>query len=155
MTVVTTYLLPCLWAFLACLGFSIIFNMRGLSVWIACFGGALGWLVYLLCGSDIPAAFFAAIVIGVFSEFMARLRHCPVTGYVLISLLPLVPGGGIYRSMAFALAGDTSKFLSVLLNTLGIAAALAVGSMVSSSLFRTVYSSMQRAKEHRSQASRR
>ena len=143
----TQYLLPCLWAFLACFGFSIIFNVRGRGVWIACFGGSLGWLVYILFGSTIPAAFFAAVAIGFFAEVMARLRRCPVTGYVLIALLPLVPGGGIYYAMRYAIAGDTQLFLSTLLRTFGIAAALAVGAMISSSLFRTVFSYLARRRE--------
>lgn len=136
------YILPCVWACVACYGFTLVFNLHGKGAWIACVGGALGWLVYLLAGSTMLAAFLAATVIGLFSEAMARIRRCPVTGYVLVALLPLVPGGGIYRAMSYAVAGNTQQFLSTMLNTFGIAAALAVGSMISSSLFRTVYASM-------------
>ena len=69
---------------------------------------------------------------------MARLMRCPVTGYVLVALIPLVPGGGIYYAMRWCLAGDTQQFLSTLVETFGMALALAVGSMLTSSLFRTV-----------------
>lgn len=103
------------------------------------FGGGLGWLVYLLAGSSIVAAFLAAVAIGVFSEIMARLRRCPVTGYLLVALLPLVPGGGIYYAMSYCVAGDTDRFLAELLHTFGMAAALAVGAMLASSVFRTVF----------------
>ena len=149
MIFVKTYLIPCLSAYLACLGFSIIFNVREKSVPIVCLGGAIGWLVYVLAGKTVPAAFFAALAIGVFSETMARLRHCPVTGYVLIALLPLVPGGGIYYAMRHALAGDTQQFLATLFDTLGIAAALAIGSMISSSVFRASYAFWQRRKRNK------
>lgn len=144
MEIVRNYLVPCLSAYLACLGFSIVFNVREKSILVVCLGGALGWLVYLLGGKTIPAAFFAAIAIGVFAEVMARLRRCPVTGYVLIALLPLVPGGGIYYAMRYALAGDTQRFMTTLFDTLGIAAALAVGSMLSSSVFRAAYANWLR-----------
>lgn len=40
--------LPCLCAFLACVGFTLIFNIHGAGKLIAGVGGALGWLVYLL-----------------------------------------------------------------------------------------------------------
>ena len=96
-------------------------------------------LVYLLAGSSIVAAFLAAVAIGVFSEIMARLRRCPVTGYLLVALLPLVPGGGIYYAMSYCVAGDTDRFLAELLHTFGMAAALAVGAMLASSVFRTVF----------------
>ena len=121
------YVLPCLWAFLACVGFTLVFNIHGVGKLICGFGGGLGWLVYLLAGSSIVAA------------FLARLRRCPVTGYLLVALLPLVPGGGIYYAMSYCVAGDTDRFLAELLHTFGMAAALAVGAMLASSVFRTVF----------------
>lgn len=133
------YVLPCLCAFLACTGFSLVFNIHGAGILICSFGGAMCWLVYLLAGSTIFAAFLSAAVIGVFSEVMARLRRCPVTGYLLVALLPLVPGGGIYYAMSYCVAGDIQQFLVTLLHTFGMAAALAVGAMMTASLFRAVY----------------
>lgn len=138
-TVCLDYALPCLCAFLACVGFTLMFNIHGVGKLIAGVGGALGWLVYLLAGSTIFAAFLAAAVIGVFAEVMSRVRRCPVTGYVLVALLPLVPGGGIYYAMRHCVAGETNQFLSSLLHTFGMAAALAVGAMLASSAFRAVF----------------
>ena len=93
--------------FAGCIAFTLVFNIHGPGKLIAGFGGALGWLVYLLGGKTILAGFFAAAAISLFSEIMARLRRCPVTGYQLVALLPLVPGGGIYYAMSYCLAGDT------------------------------------------------
>ena len=94
-TIFWEYALPCFCAFWACVGFTLMFNIHGLGKLIAGVGGALGWLVYLLGGQTIFAAFLAAAAIGVFAEVMSRVRRCPVTGYVLVALLPLVPGGGV------------------------------------------------------------
>lgn len=137
-TMILDYALPCLCALLACTGFTLIFNIHGYGKLIAGVGGALGWLVYLLGDKTIFAAFLAAAVIGVFAEVMSRVRRCPVTGYVLVALLPLVPGGGIYYAMRHCVAGETDLFLSTLLHTFGMAAALAVGAMLASSIFRAV-----------------
>ena len=60
------------------------------------------------------------------------------------ALLPLVPGGGIYYAMGYCLEGDTEQFLSALLGTLGMAAALAVGVILASSLFRAVFPRLAR-----------
>ena len=138
-TVLREYALPCLCAFLACEGFTLIFNIHGLGKLIAGVGGALGWLVYLLGGKTIFAAFLAAAAIGVFAEVMSRVRRCPVTGYVLVALLPLVPGGGVYYAMRHCVAGETGEFLNTLLHTFGMAAALAVGAMLASSAFRAIF----------------
>ena len=143
------YIVPCICAFLACLGFTLVFNIHGVGKLICGVGGALGWLVYLLAGSTIFAAFLASAAIGVFSEVMARLRRCPATGYLLIALLPLVPGGGIYYAMSYCVAGETQQFLDTLLHTFGMAAALAVGAMLTASLFRAAYPYLYRLKSAR------
>lgn len=130
------YILPCLCAFAGCIGFTLVFNIHGPGKLIGGFGGALGWLVYLLGGKTILAGFFAAAAISLFSEVMARIRRCPVTGYQLVALLPLVPGGGIYYAMRYCVAGETQAFLDMLLHTLGMAAALAAGGILASSAFR-------------------
>ena len=140
------YILPCVCAFLACLGFTLVFNIHGVGKLICGVGGALGWLIYLLGGSTIFAAFLASAAIGLFAEIMARLRRCPVTGYLLVALLPLVPGGGIYYAMSYCMAGYTQRFLDTLLHTFGMAAALAVGAMLTASLFRAAYLHLHRPK---------
>ena len=94
-----TYFMPCVYAFLACIGFSLLFNIHGAAGMLICAGGGgLGWLCYLLTAplvhSDIIQSFFAALVISAWSEGMARVRKCPVTSYLLVALFPLVPGGG-------------------------------------------------------------
>lgn len=138
-----TYFLPCLWAFLACVGFCVVLNVRTISgVAICCCGGALGWLVYLLAllagASDLLGYFLAALVISAYAEIMARVRKYPVTGYLLISFLPLVPGAGIYYTMEYALQGNTQMFLSQGMHTLGLAGSLAVGVLVMSSAVRVI-----------------
>lgn len=129
--------LPCLYAFLACLGFCVLFRIRGLGAVLCSLGGALAWLVYLLSGGgDFLRYFLAAVFLSAWSEGMARLRKCPATGYQLIAFIPLVPGAGIYNMMDAALRGDTQAFLGTGLHTLGIAGSLAVGVLVVSSLVR-------------------
>ena len=147
-----TYYLPCLWAFLACIGFSLLFNIHGMGMFICAGGGALGWLCYLLTAplvhSDIIQSFFAALAISAWSELMARLRKCPVTSYLLVALFPLVPGGGIYYTMEHAMNGETAQFLETLLHTLGLAGALAAGVLMVSSLMRLYILAQERRRAH-------
>lgn len=137
------WLLPCIYAFLACAGFCLVFNIHGPGILICCFGGALGWLTYLLSALFSPNVILcfllASIVITLYSEIMARIRRCPVTGYLVIALLPLVPGGGIYETMLHCVHGDTQLFLSALVRTFGIAGALALGAVLGSSFTRIAF----------------
>lgn len=143
MTLLTVWLLPCLYAFLACAGFCLIFNIHGPGIAICGGGGALGWLVYLLAEfftANIVLRFLAAaVVITLYSELMARVRRCPVTSYLIIALLPLVPGSGIYEAMRHCVQGNTQMFLTVLVRTFGIAGALALGAVLGSSLLRILF----------------
>ena len=93
----------------------------------------------LLAGaSDLLGYFVAALVISAYAEIMSRVRKCPVTGYLLISFFPLVPGAGIYYTMEYMLQGNTEMFLNQGLHTLGLAGSLAVGVLVMSSAVRVI-----------------
>ncbi|MGE4276133.1 MAG: threonine/serine exporter family protein [Lawsonibacter sp.] len=144
-----TYILPCIWASLACVGFGLVFNIQGIGILICGFGAGLGWLVYLLSmrvwGGEVLSAFLAAMAIGAYSEMMARLRRCPVTGYLQVALLPLVPGAGIYYAMQYCVEGETQLFLATLLHTFGIAASLSVGAMLITSLLRALLPRLRRS----------
>ena len=132
--------LPVFCSFVACLCFSVIYNIRGGGVLICAFGGALGWSIYLLTSplfhDDIAQTFVSALVISAYAEVMARIRKCPVTGYLLVAIFPLVPGGGIYYTMEHAMGGETDACLASFLHTLGLAGAIAVGVLLVSSAVR-------------------
>lgn len=142
------WFLPCFYAFAACVGFSIPFNIRGFGILICSVGGALSWLVYLIAGpltgyNDLMQYFWAAVFLSLYAEGMARVRKCPVTAYMLVAFLPLVPGAGIYNTMEYALNGDMEHFLTTGMHTLSIAGSLAVGVLVVSSLVR-MYTTFRR-----------
>ena len=140
MELIQTYLLPVLFAFASSAAFAVIYNVRGQGILVCATGGALGWLVYLLSApllqSDIAQMFAAAVAISVYAEVMARIRKFPVTGYQMVAILPLVPGGGIYYTMEHAINGEIDAFLASFLHTLGLAGAIAVGVLLVSSAVR-------------------
>ena len=44
----TIYVLPCLWAFVACIGFGLVFNIQGVGLSICGLGGAVGLVVLVV-----------------------------------------------------------------------------------------------------------
>ncbi len=132
MSVITELILPVFTAFFACTGFSLIFNIRGVNMLLASLGGALSWMVYLLTeavSSDIVACFVAGAVICLYSEIVARPRRTPSTCFLIIGLLPLVPGASIYYTMKFFVQGQYVDFANKGMNTLSCAGAIALGVM--------------------------
>lgn len=134
------YFLPCLHAFVGCVAFAVTFNIHGREISISALGGAVGWLVYLLTAPWVPSEivryFLASLALSVYCEVMARVRKCPATSYLLISIFPLVPGAGIYYTMEHAVRGEMQLFLSRGMHTLGLAGALALGLLLVSSVMR-------------------
>ena len=132
-------ILPCLYAFLACLGFCFIYNIRGLLMFSTSIGGALGWYVYLLCHSlptDLLQYFIATIVISIYAEIMARVHKVPVTLYLIVAVLPMVPGGGMYSTMEYCLQGEMQLFAETGVHTFMIAGSIALAIVFVSSFVR-------------------
>ena len=130
----------CIFSFVSCIGFAILFNIHGPGVLVCALGGAITWLVYLLVrkfgGGEILANFWAALAASVYSETMARVRKYPAISYLVVSVFPLLPGAGIYYSMYHAVQGEMDLFASRGMLTAGIAGIMAVGILLGSSVFR-------------------
>ena len=132
-------ILSFIYSYVACLAFTFIYNMRGKFIWLAPLGGAIGWLVYnamSFTGKDILQYFVATVAIAIYSETMARIHKTPMTMFLIVALLPLVPGAGIYYTMDYCISGDQTAFGQSLVHTLAIAGSLSLGIVLVSSLFR-------------------
>jgi uncharacterized membrane protein YjjB (DUF3815 family) len=129
-----------IYAFLATLGFGVLFNIKGKSLFFASIGGAITWFIYLLSlklnASTLIALFLAALAAGIYSEILARILKAPVTIFSICSVIPLVPGGGMYYTMLASVQGDINKFLNTGLDTVAGAGSIAVGISLASSFTR-------------------
>ena len=130
--------------FIACTGFFILFNVHGWGSFLCAFGGVVTWMAYLLLrelGVGIYGMnFFASVIAAIYSEVMARSRKYPVTSYLVISSIPLLPGAGIYYTMSFGLEGNMQAALQKGLETAGVAGSIAVAILLVSTVFRLVTS---------------
>ena len=127
-------------AFVAGIGFSLIFNIHGPGILICAAGGVLTWGVYLitctLSGNDILGYFIASLVASLYSELMARIRKYPAISYLVVSIFPQIPGASVYYTVNHAVRGEMETFTSRGMHTLAIAGAIAVGILLISTVFR-------------------
>jgi len=133
-------LVTCAVSFAACAGFVIVFNIHGRGKLLCALGGAVTWGVYcaaeaLGCDS-LLCCFLATCAAAVFSEAMARVRRYPAISYLVISLLPLIPGAGIYYTALYAIRGDMALAAQYGMNTLATAGVMAAGILVVSTTVR-------------------
>jgi uncharacterized membrane protein YjjB (DUF3815 family) len=86
--------------------------------------------------NDLFQFFLAALALSAYAEGCARIQKAPVTVFQIVAILPLVPGGGIYRTMEYAINGNTADFLETGLHTLAIAGSLSIGVLLVSTVVR-------------------
>ena len=132
--------LPCLYAFIACASFCFIFQVRKpLFILLCSLNGALSWLVYLLTDffpAEAARYFVATIAVSALAEILARLLKAPATIFLVIGIIPLVPGGGLYYTMDYLISGDFAMFTAKGLQTAAAAGAIAAGASMVTSLVR-------------------
>ncbi len=126
-----TMLFQVLAAAAGALGFSLLYQIRGVKLIFCVLGGALSWLCYLLtadAGLGTLGSYLAASVfVSVYAEVMARLLKAPATVFYVPSVIPLVPGGSLYYTMIAAMERNWAEFSARGLDTIAFAAAISGG----------------------------
>ena len=124
-------LLQCIFSVIASAGFVIIFNIHGYGNLLCALGGGITWAAYCIVralgGDELLCYFVSTVVAAIYAEVMARVRKYPAISYLITSLLPLIPGAGIYYAARQAFQGNTADFIAYSSKTLSIAGCMAVG----------------------------
>ncbi len=123
-----------LMGFIGALCVGVLSNIRGKRLAAAASGALVSWALFILFGRIIDSEpmiyFIIACIMALYSEIMARVLKTPATPIIITSLIPLVPGGSLYYTMAYAFESDFSRFIEKAASTLSLAAALALGIIV-------------------------
>lgn len=130
----TTYIIQILSAIIGSVGFALIFNLKRAKIPFIIIGSGLGWAVYLLCYHFTQSTFLSNMLAAVFctasAEFLARWRKAPATMFLIIHIIPLVPGGSLFYTMRSFVLHDSAAFTSYAMSTFYTAAGIAVGILV-------------------------
>ena len=129
-------------SFFGAIGYACTFNTGSKRLIATGFGGLIGWAAYLLTGyfmfSEPMKYFIAAIVINIYAEIMAVKEKAPSTVFLVSAIMPLVPGGMLYRTMRFAVTKEWGDFGKLGVETLSIALALALGMLIANSVIKSM-----------------
>ena len=119
-------------ALLGSAGFALIFNVRKQLLPLAALGGAVCWGTYLLAGCATESVFLqsfaASAATAIWSEAFARVKKTPAQQYLIIGLIPLVPGGTLYYAMSALVRQDwgQAQLYGYRVFVLGIAAGVSL-----------------------------
>lgn len=137
------YLIQTLMGAIGSVGFALTFHIRGKQLFLIFLGGALDWAVYLLCTHYGCSAFLgvllATMTANIISEILARIVHTPVLILLVPMLVPLIPGGDLYRSMDALVRGERALFLTHGTSAITSAGAIALGIIATTALFHIIF----------------
>lgn len=119
-------------ALVATVSFAVIYDAPRKELLFSGLSGAVGWVVFLVLTKDMQVNKIFAYVVATFiltliARFLAVIRRCPVTVYLLVSIFPLVPGTGVYYTSYYLITRQNQLFTSMGLETFETAAAIAFG----------------------------
>lgn len=121
-------------------GFSIIFGVKAKHLVFAVLGGTIACGLYVLTGSlgAFVSSTIASFIATLYSEIIARIRKAPTVTFLTPSVIPLVPGGSLYYTVANILSKDYEAAQTYGLTTLDTCLGIAAGVLVAS-LFVSIF----------------
>lgn len=130
-----TILFQSVFSFVACFGYSVIFNAPRKELLYCGINGFLGWFVYSIIFAPtgqhtVNATLVATIVVTAVARFFSYHRQAPSILYHIPGILPLVPGAAVYNTMRAALMGDILGTYSYALSGFKLAGAIGIGSLL-------------------------
>lgn len=88
---------------IGCVGFAVMFKVRGVQVFYSGIGAFFTWTIYMLVYAVNPSNFLATFVgasfVALYAFFMSRINKAPSTIFLTASVFPLIPGATLYYAM--------------------------------------------------------
>lgn len=114
--------------------FSLMLNQPLRLLWTGPVFSVIGYALFDLLGQTTVAYFAASLLICVICETAARLIKCTATILITVSVIPMVPGVGLYRTMLYLTRGEyraaADMGAETLLGILSIALAITATSLL-------------------------
>lgn len=127
------YIIQVIAAGLGAGGYSILFNIRRDKLVFASAGGSFAWIIYILASQFTPNAFVTnmlpASFATLYSEILARIKKAPTTVFLIPSIMPMIPGGGLFYTMSAVISNDTVLFEKYFVTTIETALGISIGIM--------------------------
>ncbi len=139
-------IIEALLAYAATVGFAIILNVPRRALNVAGWIGAAGWAAYEAIiahvGAQPPLSWMAVamltagLLIGLLSNWAARVKRMPVILFNIPSLVPLVPGGQAYQVIRNLVTNHPNVAMNYLGQVVAIAGMIALGFLLAELLVR-------------------
>ncbi|MDO5028265.1 MAG: threonine/serine exporter family protein [Bacillota bacterium] len=132
------YILQFIYSFFATLSFNVLLQAPKRVYIINSTIGAFSWIIYKYIVSisqqTVLASMICGLYIGFFAGIFAIIKKIPAITIYLPSLIPLVPGSGIYYTMYYFISQDFEGASSKGVETILMAISLAAGIFITTNI---------------------
>lgn len=122
--------------------FCILFKVPKKAILISSLLGGAGYVVYDLTspvfGSTIAGYFLGTLFMAIFSEILARTMKMPATIFMIPSIIPLVPGVGLYKTMEYLVQAQNARAAQTGTSTILAIVAMAMAMVLTGIITKTI-----------------
>ena len=132
-----------IFSYLAAVGFAVFLNSSKKTLYVDGGIGVISWVIYVLLmriNIDMMTSNFIAALL---SEILARKMKKPTILFIVLGIITLILGLGLYNTMSYVVEEDFQLAFTTGANVLLASGAIALGVIVISSLFRTYYRNLR------------
>ena len=133
-------------------GYAVQYGVRGRIFVPSILGATLAWYCLGLgeryLESVVLANFLAASFVSIWAVFWSRQKKAPSTIFLIIGVLPLVPGRSIYLTMVALVEKRLMDALGLLVETIGISFAITMGILFITTTYSLIRAILLWNKEH-------
>ncbi|UTC81794.1 threonine/serine exporter family protein [Treponema denticola] len=131
-------------SFIASFCFCFLFSVPRKNIYLSGLCGSVSWTILIFFQNIginyIFATLAGAIAVGLLADLFAVLQKTPVTCFIVIGIIPLVPGFKVYKTMLFFVTDRLEQGVSEGVQAAFIAIAISVGLIISASATRLIKS---------------
>ena len=119
---------------IACIGFAIIFGVRGRKLISCGVGSFICFGIYVIVehmtGSGFLGTMWASIFVAAFAQVMARVHKSPATIFQAVCSFPMIPGNNLYYTMYYVVMDESDLAKEQFVDLMLFCAAIALGFIV-------------------------
>ncbi len=138
-------------AMICTFGLTLLYNVEWRSIPFGMIGAAIACMIfefYIYFGGNVfVGALLSAMAVAAYSDILAHIIKTPTTVLLIPGIVPMVPGGLLFKTMLAILDKDTAAASDFGLRALFIALGITVGILAATFVFRTLWSLIERFKE--------